>query len=170
MKSRPYFGLALLTIAAMLFFGGCNNADSTTAEPSHPPGTHVHADGTVHANHDDHGHSHDNPPHGGTVLDWGGGKYHLELCVDKEKQQATVYVLGSNVKKDLPIETQSMELALENPKMQITLSAEPQDSDPEGESSRFVATHESFANDQKFSGMIFGTIGETPYSGDFTQK
>ena len=166
--------LCSLLLAISLLGIGCDQpstADQSTDSKPPAPGTHVHADGTVHANHaDEGGHSHDNPPHGGTILDWGGGKYHLELCVDKDNQQATVYVLDSNVKETLAIKTNSIELAVDDPKFQITLNAQPLDSDPEGKTSRFVAAHESFAEDKKFSGMIFGTIGETPYSGNFTQK
>ena len=155
---------------------GTDEHASESSAHSHADGTHTHADGTVHANHSSSnheasgGHSHDNPPHGGTVLDWGGGKYHLEVVFDKANQQACVYVLGSNVKDSLAIEAEEVNLALQQPDLELTLKASPQEGDPEGKSSRFVGKHESFATEQKFSGTIFGSVDGTPYSGNFEQK
>ena len=162
-------------LLATMICCGCNEPAATrqsnnAVKPA--PGTHVHADGTVHANHStpDQGHSHDNPPHGGTVLDWGGGKYHLEFVVDHTKQQVTVYVLGSNVKENLAVEAESIELALENPQVGFTLKADPLEGEPAGKSSRFVGTHPDLASPQKLAGTIHGVLSGTPYSGKFQQK
>lgn len=167
--------LAPVLIAACicLFGSGCDPTTEPHADhdtESHPPGTHVHADGTVHTNHsDDGGHSHDNPPHGGTILDWGGGKYHLEFLVNHREKKATVYILGSNAKDDFAIEAESIQVALNDPAVEFTLNATPQDSDSAGKSSRFVGHDDALENDQDLSGTIFGTIGDTPYSGEFKE-
>lgn len=171
MNTHPILCLTLFSVCIALT--GCNQPDATKhAADSHAPGTHVHADGTVHANHGpgESGHSHDNPPHGGTILDWGGGKYHLELLVDHGNQKATVYVLGPDVKNDLPIDAGTIQVALKDPVVEFTLSAQPQDGDPQGKSSLFVGQHEALAAEQQFEGTIHGTIGGTPYSGDFMEK
>ena len=164
---------AILT--ALLICIGCTNSETT--QKSNESGTHVHADGTVHsddshAGDDSHGapgHSHDDPPHGGTVLDWGGGKYHLEFTVSHEKQEATVYVLGDDVKTAVAIDAASIELAIKDPQFQVTLQASPQEGDAEGKASRFVGNHENLGIVKEYEGTIFGTIGETPYSGDFKE-
>lgn len=164
--------LCLTLLAACVVFAGCNQPAATeNSNAANEPGTHVHADGTVHKNHEpEAGHSHSNAPHGGTVVDWGGGKYHLEFLVDHPKQTATVYVLGPNVKEDVAIAAETMQVALKDPAVEFTLSAQPQDSDAAGQSSCFVGQHEALAVVQHFEGTIHGVIGETPYSGDFIEK
>lgn len=156
---------AVLSAVAVCF--GCNQPE--TSQQPDQTGTHVHADGTVHSDHGGPDHSHDDPPHGGTILDWGGGKYHLEFTVSHEKQEATVYVLGDDVKTPLPIETESIELVINDPQFQVTLQASPQEGDPAGKASRFVGNHEKLGIVQEYEGTIFGTVGETPYTGDFKE-
>src|SRR5438876_6690599 len=83
-------------------------------------------------------HDHGAGPHGGTVADWGGGKYHVEFTVDHGKQEATVYVLGRNEKSPAPIKAKDDQLLLtiKEPAIQVTLKAVPQEGDTEGKASR----------------------------------
>src|SRR5690349_20268419 len=56
-------------------------------------------------------HAHGTGPHGGAVADWGGGKMHIEFTVDHDKQEATVYVLGSDMKTPVPIKAKDGEIS-----------------------------------------------------------
>lgn len=161
----------VLVIAAMVGFVGCNNAtDSSTTAANrrasdqghdHEPGSHDHSA---------EGHAYGVGPHDGTVADWGGGKYHVEFTVDHSKQQATVYVLGSDEKTPVPIDAKSLELSIKDPEMLVTLQASPQEGDPEGKPSRFVGTHEKLGVVQEYAGTMTGVIEGTPYSGDFKEE
>jgi hypothetical protein len=115
-------------------------------------------------------HTHGAGPHGGTVADWGGGKYHVEFTVDHDKQEATVYVLGDDEKTASPIKAEEIQLSIKDPMMQVTLKAVPQDGDPEGSASGFVGNHESLGVVQEYAGTITGVVDGTPYSGDFKEE
>ena len=167
---KNYCVLTSILFVAVATVSGCNKDSRTTDDAANEPGTHVHADGTVHKDSEsEEGHSHDNPPHGGTITVWGVEKYHLEFTVDHDKQEATVYILGDDVKTALPIATDEMTLAIKDPSFQVVLTASPQEGDPDGQSSRFVGNHESLRIVQEYEGAIFGKIGDTPYSGNFNE-
>src|SRR5437016_3024297 len=87
-------------VLAALLAAGCT---------SHP-GTSAKADkaGTAAAGGD---HSHGAAPHGGTIIELGGGKYHAELAVDHKKQKAAVYILGGDAKSPLPIKADKVLLS-----------------------------------------------------------
>ncbi len=159
-----------LSFLCLIGFAGCKQETTpTTPAPTEAPnadGGHVHADGTEHAPHGAHG----TGPHDGTVADWGGGKYHVEFTVDHDKQEGTVYILGSDEKSPVPIDAESIDLSIGDPVMQVALKAVPQDSDPAGKSSRFVGNHEKLGVVQEYTGTIAGVIDGTPYSGDFTEE
>ncbi|MCH1495785.1 MAG: hypothetical protein L7U72_11170 [Rubripirellula sp.] len=164
---------------------GCNQPDSTDGTAGKTSGAasddqgHSHDDEHDHSHGDDHAHDHDHSveghahgvgPHDGTIADWGGGKYHVEFTVDHDSQTATVYVLGTDEKTATPINAESIELSLVDPAIQIVLSAQPLDGDPEGTSSRFVGTDEKLGLVQEHEGTMTGVIDGTPYSGDFKEK
>ena len=147
MKKFRFVAVLCLVASAM----GCNKstpisdqASSSTISSASDDHGHDHADGDAH-DHSVEGHAHGVGPHDGTIADWGGGKFHVEFTVDHDKQQATAFVLGSDEKTATPIDAESIELSITDPEMQVTLSAEPQEGDPEGKSSRFVGTHENLA-------------------------
>ena len=102
-KSGSLFS-AFCALTAMTFIAGCQ--DTAAPEAAAPSNTasaaaeheHEHGEG-------EHAHGHGAGPHDGTLADWGGGKYHVEFTVDHEKQEATVYVLGSDEKSPAPIKT-----------------------------------------------------------------
>jgi predicted small lipoprotein YifL len=107
-------------------------------------------------------------PHEGTVFDF--GKYHSELCIDHAKKQATIYILDGNAKKGVPVATDKLLLSIKTPQFQVEMKAERQKGDPEGKSSRFVATHENFGKQQEFEGTLSGTIDGKNYLGDFKEE
>jgi hypothetical protein len=122
---------------------------------------------------DDHGHKHDEHashgagPHEGVLADWGGGKFHVEFCVDRDKQTATVYVLGNDEKTATPIKATNILLTISDPTFQVELTAAPMEGEPDGTASRFVGKHENLGKVQEFAGTISGEIDGTPYAGDF---
>ncbi len=160
----------LLFVPGMLFAAGCQpptGSDSTTTTAEAP---HEHGEGEGQHDHSKAGHGHGVGPHDGTIADWGGGKFHVEFTVDHDKQQATVFILGSDEKSLVPIEAESIELSIQDPEMQVTLSAAPQEGDPEGKASRFVGTHEKLGVVQEYAGTMSGLVEGTPYSGDFKEE
>lgn len=166
-----------LSIFSLVFCGligvaGCKPETTTTATTPEPAAsatdenTHVHDDGTEHAPHGAHG----TGPHDGTVADWGGGKYHVEFTVDHDKQEGTVYILGSDEKSPVPIDAESIDLSINDPVMQVSLKAARQKDDPAGKASRFVGNHKSLGVVQEYAGTIAGVVDGTPYSGDFAEE
>ncbi|MCG8652720.1 MAG: hypothetical protein MI861_22970 [Pirellulales bacterium] len=168
--------LSVFAAIFMLILAGCKQQSSTTTTPAgSTPSSQTAADEHGHGHAEggtDHGaasHAHGAGPHDGTVTDWGGGKYHVEFTVDHDKQEATVYVLGSDEKTPSPIAAAEIELAILDPEMQVTLKASPQEGDPEGSASRFIGKHEKLGVVQAYAGTITGLIDDTPYSGDFKE-
>lgn len=87
-------------------------------------------------------------PHGGIKFAQKEHKYHAELVLDKEKKQATVYMLDRRLRKTVPIEPATIQLGIRNgTPLVIELTAERQDDDPKERSSRFVATHDKFGDE-----------------------
>ncbi|MEM6690840.1 MAG: hypothetical protein AAF664_15510 [Planctomycetota bacterium] len=180
---RIVFVLSLALIAA----GGCGTSESTVDDhghehahgEEHAHGGHSHGDGHEHGesgghDHDDHdhtggGHAHGPGPHGGTVADWGGGKYHVELTIDHDQEQATIFVLGSDEKTPNPISAESIELAITVPEMLVSLKPAPIETDADGSASRFIGGHELLATVKDYSGTMTGMVNGTPYSGDFEE-
>lgn len=164
--------LVSVTLVTSLFaFAGCKQESATapkspTTATSTKDGGHKHDDGTTHAPHEGHGEG----PHEGTVADWGGGKFHVEFTVDHDKQEGTVYILGTDEKSPVPIDAAGIELSIVDPVIQITLKAMPQANDPPGKSSRFVGNHKGLGVVQEYAGTISGVIEGTPYSGDFKEE
>ncbi len=124
---------------------------------------------------DDHGHkhaSHGVGPHSGVLADWGGGKFHVEFCVDHDKQEATIYVLGDDEKTATAVKAADNKLLLSitEPKFQVELVATPLEGEAAGTASRFVGKHESLGKVQEFAGTISGEVEGTPYAGDFKEE
>jgi hypothetical protein len=157
------FAIALVLVAIIGFVGCSKPSEPTATISTKAADDHGH-------DHSSEGHEHGVGPHQGTVADWGGGKYHVEFIVDHDKQQATVYVFGGDEKTPAPIDTESIELSIGSPEMQVVLNASPQESDPSGKASRFIGTHEKLGVVQEYAGTITGVIEGTPYSGDFKEE
>jgi hypothetical protein len=155
-------------LLAVLTLAGCGQSDatgsaSTGAQSDQAADDHGH-------DHDEHAdHDHEDAPHDGTIADWGGGAYHVEFTVDHGAQQATVYILGDDAKTAKPVAVEEIQLNIKNPSLTATLKASPQESDPEGQSSRFVGNHEGLGVVQEYEGTISGVIDGVPYAGDFKE-
>lgn len=174
MKSSFLFAVILCASMALTIGCGEPTADSGSGNKA-GTGTHVHADGTVHSDdahnhHEAEGHSHGAGPHGGTIADWGGGKYHVEFTVDHDKQEATVYVFGTDEKTPVPIDAKEITLTIKDPSFTTKLHAKPLDSELMGGSSRFFGNHKSLGVVQEYEGSMSGVVDDTPYSGNFKEE
>lgn len=164
---------AVVPGCALMLAAGCQESPapekaspSGTASASHDHG-HEHGHGEGQHSHD---HDHGAGPHGGTLADWGGGKYHVEFTVDHEKQEATVYVLGSDEKSPAPIKAEKISLTIGDPELQTDLLPAPLDGETDGLASRFVGKHEKLAVVQEYAGTLTAEIEGTPFTGDFKEK
>jgi hypothetical protein len=114
------------------------------------------------------GHEHGQGPHGGAVGDF--GKYHIEFTVDHGKQEATIYLLGGDMKTPAAVKADALALEITDPKFAVELKAAPQPADPPGTSSRFVGKHERFGKEQEFAGAVTGTVDGKPLAGEFKEE
>jgi hypothetical protein len=120
----------------------------------------------------DHPHP-DKGPHGGALAEWGADEYHVEYVFDRDKKQATFYILdGDTASKATPIAAETVTLTLKHTKMpvEIVLKADRDKDDPEGKSSRFVAVHDALGEKIAFKGEISGKIGDKAFADDFEEK
>ena len=155
---------AFCALVAMTFIvGGQEPAAPEAAAPSNT------ASAAAEHGHE-HAHGHGAGPHDGTLADWGGGKYHVEFTVDHEKQEATVYVLGTDEKSPAPIKTDKISLMIGDPELQADLLPVPLEGETDGLSSRFVGKHEKLGIVQEYAGSMSAEIEGTPYTGDFKEE
>lgn len=152
--------LSLLSWCTLaLFLAGCGS--TPPAKPAPSPVAETPKGG-----HEGHGAG----PHGGTIAEWGGGKYHIEFTVDHEKKESAVYVLGGDAKTPAPIKADMLLLTITEPSFQVDLAAQPLDGESGGAASRFVGKHDSLGKVQEFAGSLTTEIDGTPYAGDFKEE
>ncbi len=155
-------------ISTTLGMTGCS-------QPVSPPPAAATTPATVVARHDhdhEHGdHAHGAGPHGGTVADWGGGKYHVEFTVDHDAKKTTIYLLGADQKTPAPasLADGKLLLTIREPSFQVELVAKPLEGETGGAASRYVGTHDSLGIVREFAGTISGAVDGTPYAGDFEE-
>lgn len=132
-----------LMLTSMLVFvlavSGCGgNGDDTGG--GNGGGSSSSADNGDHEDHDDSGHSHADPPHGGTLIEFGGGEYHGEFVHDEES--VTIYILNADVSEQVAIDAESITLNVtqDGESTPYELQADPDEGDAEGKSSRFTLT------------------------------
>jgi hypothetical protein len=144
---------ATLLAVAVVGCGGTTPAPNPKAAPKQ-----VHA-------HPDKG------PHGGALVEWGEEDYHVEFTVDHKTQEATAYVLDGSAKKTVPVKAKTLTLTLkQQPPVNVTLEARPQEGEPAGTSSRFVGKHAALGEEREFQGTISGDVEGVAYAGDFKEK
>ena len=169
MKKYQNFMAAVAALATISFVAGCQEQDVIETAAPTPAATAAAEHGQEHAaGEGEHGHG--AGPHDGTLADWGGGKYHVEFTVDHDKQEATVYVLGSDEKSPAPIKTDKISLTIGDPELMAELLPVPLEGESDGLSSRFVGTHEKLGIVQEYAGTMSAEIEGTPYPGDFKEE
>ena len=107
-------------------------------------------------------------PHKGALVEW-GEEYHAEVVADREKGEATVYVLAKNAKTPAPITAETVLLSVDDPVIQVELKPAPEPGDPKGKSSRFVGSLPDSARGWRLTGTIGGVVDGKRYSGEFRE-
>lgn len=95
---------------------------------------------------------HDHPaegPHGGALIELGEEEYHAEIVMEDKTHSVIIYLLGSNAKDLVPVESPEVFINLKhgNKPEQFKLKASPTKTDPKGKSSRFVLKDEDLMHD-----------------------
>lgn len=161
---------AVAMLATAIHSVGCAPASAPpkAAPTAGDAKTHDHGHAHDHGDHHDHGAG----PHDGTLADWGGGKYHVEFTVDHDKQEAVIYVLGSDEKTAIPVQAADGKLLLtiREPAFQVELGARPLPGEAAGASSCYAGTHQSLGIVREFAGTISGAVDGTPFAGDFAEE
>ena len=163
-RAAMVYGQYVAAFGLTLALAGCapqKSAAEKTAPTAATNGSAAHVEAEEH--------THGVGPHGGVVADWGGGKYHIELTVDHDKKEATVYVLGEDQKTAAPVKADSVLLSINDPKFQVELKASPQDGETSG-ASRFIGTHDNLAVVREYSGTISAEVDGTPFAGEFSEE
>ena len=161
--------IAHLLTLCLFVFAGCDQPTSTgNPQSQSDPASPAKIGNRKSAIENHHGHG--SGPHDGTLADWGGGKYHVEFTVDHDKQEATVYVLGSDEKSPSPIKTEKILLSIGDPQLEADLLPVPLEGETDGLSSRFVGKHEKLGIVQEYAGTMTAEIEGTPYTGDFKEE
>jgi hypothetical protein len=156
--------ISLLSLAGLLVLAvGCKE-DTPAPAPAASKGA---ADADAGAESSEH--SHGSGPHGGVIVDWGGGAYHVEFTVDHDAKEATAYVLGSDATTPAPVKASGIALNIDDPATDVELAAKPLEGETDGKSSRFVGQHETLGVVREFAGAISGEIDGTPYVGEFAE-
>lgn len=114
---------------------------------------------------DDHAHA--EGPHEGAIAAWGDGQFNVEFIVDHDKKEATLYVLGGDLKTPAPIATDKVILVIKEPAMTVECKPAPLEGEADGKASRFVGSNDGLGTVREFEGTISGVVDGKPYSGDF---
>lgn len=154
-------GVVMLAVLGVVGCGGTAPVATNEARKNESPA----ADAGHEAAHD-----HDHAPHGGTLVDWGGGKYHVEFTVDHGTQKAVIYLLGSDAATASPVNGTAMTLSLSDPVVQVELKPAPLEGEAPDRCSRFEGQHEALGKVQEFAGTLSGEIEGTPYAADFAEE
>ena len=138
MKSLlPLFTLSL-AIAAFSASGCSDDSSTNGPETSAPPGTmDSHA-----------GHAHPTEgPHHGDLIELGNEEYHAEILHDETAGTVTIYVLDGAATGQVPIDATEVTINAKHDGKpeQFQLAAQPDASDPQGKSSRFVSNDPELA-------------------------
>ncbi|MBC7856465.1 MAG: hypothetical protein IAF94_23795 [Pirellulaceae bacterium] len=142
-----------------LLWSGCGSTHAPPADPGKPaPEEHA-----------EHAHPEEGP-HGGDLIELGKEEYHAEMTHDDETHIVTIYLLDSAAKASVPVEAKELvvNLTLEGKGVQFKLPALPQESDPEGKSSRFQLADEALCEGicgEKATGRLNVVIADRSYAG-----
>lgn len=107
-----------------------------------------------------HGHEAHVAPHGGEILELGGGAAHLEIIHDHDGGNMTVYVLDADLKTEVAVEAPVVNLVTKAGPATVALTAIEPGAD--GKASAWKGSHEGLKADP-WDGRIRVTIGGKNY-------
>ena len=142
LRKSTNLSLTLTALTALCAVGCTNEVSSDGPETSSPPATV-----DTHGDHGGHAHPSEGPHHGG-LIELGNEEYHAELLHDDETDTVTIYILDGSAAKQVPIDATEISINAKHDGQpeQFALTAEPDDSDPAGKSSRFVSRDKELAH------------------------
>jgi hypothetical protein len=111
---------------------------------------------------DEHGHDHTHgaAPHGGEILDLGGGAAHLEVIHDHDGGNITVFVLGADLETEIAVAAPAVNLMTKSGPVTVPLTAIAPGAD--GKASGWKGSHEALKADP-WDGRIRVNIGDKAY-------
>ena len=159
-----YFGM--LAIASAV---GCNKGDSP-AHLSNEPEASISMDMPPPATVEIHEHPSEGPHHG-SLIELGKEEFHAELVHDEKS--VTIYVLDNAATNSVPVDSSEVVINVlhDGKPEQFKLAAAPEESDPSGKSSRFVANDPELAShldDEAAAPKLSITINGKSYRGTIT--
>jgi hypothetical protein len=115
-------------------------------------------------------HSHADPPHGGALIEF-GSDYHGEFVHDEDS--VTIYILDEGVENQVAVaaEMLTINVTQDGDSTQYELTADADEGDEEGKSSRFTLTDSELVEALETEGTtarVTIVIDGTPYSGDIS--
>ena len=159
------WNLALMALS-LAFFIGCADTENAYQEVST-----ADADAAQEAaEHDDHAHE---APHGGHLVELGDHEYNVEFVFEaKPEAKLVAYILDAHAEAAVSVAAKDFIFHLEgdDDEHEIILTADPQDGDKEGETTRFSATGDALPKGIKdiedVAGHLHLAVGDKEYAGD----
>lgn len=113
---------------ACVFWAGCGKPESVEKEETEKAGPAEHEHPTA-------------GPNGGELIELGDEEYHAELLHDESSGDVTIFILDASAKNYVLLEAAELTINLKHDGQaeQHKLQAIPQEGEPAGKSSRFVA-------------------------------
>ncbi len=151
---------ALLSMACFMAAVGCGEGGGyapVTQESVDQAEAHVH---------EEHAHHHE-APHGGHLIELGDHQYNAEVVLEGAEHRLVIYILDAHAENAVAIPQEQIEFAVEGGET-LSLAAERQADDPEGQASRFAGTGEIIAaidDIEKLHGSVSVEINGENYSG-----
>lgn len=132
---RTWQTLGFAAIALVGFIVGCSSETKPPTIAEEKATSHAkeeHADEHAHPSHG---------PHDGDLIELGEEEYHAEFVHDEKTSDVTIYILDSAAKKAVPIDSAEIFINLKHDGKpeQHKLTAEPQEGEGPGKTSRFVS-------------------------------
>jgi hypothetical protein len=155
-------GLCWSALVMLVCVVGCGGGEESSTTPGGTASTtETHTD-------DVHAHPSEGPHHG-SLIELGNEEYHGEFLHDADS--VTIYILDSGATELVPIEAESITLNVthDGAAAQHTMIATPDESDPDGKSSRFVLSDADVVatlDSEGTTAKIVVTIEGTPYQGN----
>lgn len=165
--------LSLVLASALgLCAAGCQPAAppaSNTGGPVTTPPPATVEPGHEGHDHAAHGHATEGPHHG-VIVELGNEEYHAEVVHDDATGTVTVYLLDSSAKKSATTTATEAVINLKHGDTaeQFKLAAQPEEGNPEGQTSRFALTDKELVEhlDEAAAGAKLNiSVGDTPYTG-----
>lgn len=154
--------LSAAFLAGVLILPGCSGGGGdyspVTQEDVEQAEAHV----------DDHHHHAHEAPHGGHLIELGDHQYNAEVVMEADGR-LVVYILDAHAENAVPVPLEQIEFAVEGG-APITLTAEPLEGEPEGQSSRFTASADAVPVDdiEALHGSLQIEIEGASYSGELS--